>query len=63
MLITLIAGIINGCSDEITCADLDKIADPVQKQKLIQECPQPAVMVEPVKKGHTVYGKSPVVNW
>jgi hypothetical protein len=75
-LLVPIAGIINGCSDDITCADLDKITDPVQKEKLIKECPQPIPdtsdatkqmsthdMAKPAKKGHTAYGKSPVVNW
>jgi len=69
-LLVPIAGIINGCSDDITCADLDKITDPVQKEKLIKECPQPIPntsdandLDKPEKKGHTAYGKSPVVNW
>jgi hypothetical protein len=58
------------------CTDLDKITDPVQREKLIKECPQPIPntsdatkqmaihdLAKPAKKGHTVYGKSPVVNW
>ena len=77
-LLVPIAGIINGCSDDIVCADLDTITDPVQREKLIQECPPQPIpdtsdattkqraihdLVKPAKKGHTVYGKSPVVNW
>ena len=70
-LLVPIAGIINGCSDDIVCTDLDKITDPVQREKLIKECPQPIPntsdathdKAKPVKKNDTTYGKSPVVNW
>ncbi len=76
-LLLPIAGIINGCSDDIVCADLDTIKDPIQREKLIQECPPQPIpntsdatkqraihdLAKPAKKGHTVYGKSPVVNW
>lgn len=75
-LLVPIAGIINGCSDDIVCADLDTITAPLQREKLIKECPQPILntldatkqraihdLAKPEKKGHTVYGKSPVVNW
>ncbi|MDD5493553.1 MAG: hypothetical protein PHG36_02615 [Dehalococcoidia bacterium] len=63
-LLVPIAGFINGCSDDITCADVDKITDPVQKEKLIKECPQPTNdPAKPAKKEHSTYKKSPVVNW
>jgi hypothetical protein len=76
VLLASITAIIMGCSDDLVCADLETITDPVQREKLVQECPQSIPntpeatkqesthdMAKPVKKNDTTYGKSPVVNW
>ena len=72
LLVPIIAIITIGCSDDIVCTDLATITDPVQREKLIQQCPPQPIpntsdathdKAKPVKKNDTTYGKSPVVNW
>ena len=72
LLAPIIAIIMVGCSDDIVCTDLATITDPVQREKLIQQCPPQPIpntsdathdKAKPVKKNDTTYGKSPVVNW
>jgi len=72
LLAPIIAIVMIGCSDDIVCTDLATITDPVQREKLIQQCPPQPIpntsdathdKAKPVKKNDATYGKSPVVNW